>query len=86
MGTGTQKSRGVRDLGKASDGWQVEDMGPLPDLFEDPFVRDLVDVRAQSYVRDIVAHLSNGMSEMRGGIQGGRCGFVVMMLGPVIRQ
>lgn len=84
--TGAQKSRGVRDLEKATDDWEVEDTGPLPVVFEDPFVRDLFDVRAEHFVRDVVARLNNEMSGMRGGIPGGRCGFVVMILGPVIRQ
>lgn len=46
----------------------------------------MVEMRAERYVRDVVTRLSSEMSGIGTALPGGRCGFVVFMLRPAVKQ
>lgn len=58
----------------ATEGWDVEVFAPLRISFETPFGREIVDMRTERYVRDVVTRVKEEMSGvgtewLRGALQ-----------------
>lgn len=81
-----RKSFGIRALEKASDEWEVDNVPPLCVDMERLFCHQFVDMWAKRYVRDVIEHLKGELKGLGTCIPGSRCGFVVMMLMPLIKQ
>lgn len=61
---GRSKSRGILALEKSTDGWDAETVEPLWLAFEEQCVRNLLDLRAERYVREVVGRLETEMGGM----------------------
>lgn len=70
----------VRILERPSEELDMEVVAPLRIAFDTPFTRDLVDRRAERYVRDVVSRLASEVTGLASTIPSGKCGFVLIML------
>lgn len=55
--TGRRNSRGIAALEKATEGWKVEDVPTLRNSLQMPFMCDMVAMRAEGYIPDVVTRL-----------------------------
>lgn len=76
----------MRILERTTEDWEVESFEPLRSAFEAPFTRDIIDLHAEPYVRDVVTRLTSEVTGFSSTIPSGRCGYVVMMLRSVVKQ
>lgn len=76
----------MRLLEKATEDWDVDTVPPLWLAFEAAFTRDLVDLRAERYVRAVFALRKSEVARMGSTIPSSRCGIVVMMLRRVVKE